>query len=808
MRFVVVAFVALLLLSLAWIVPIPERDTGTAIVPAEAEDYYALLDEYCVSCHDDVQRTADLAFNTMDLSRIAEHGAVWEKVIRKLRAGMMPPIDNPKPEKEDAERLVAWLEATLDEAALEHPNPGRAPIHRLNRTEYGNAILDLLNLEIAVAELLPPDTESHGFDNMADALRISPSLMEQYLDASRKVASLALGDPRAPAVTQVYRVPPDRAQAFHIEGLPLGTRGGTLIRHNFPLDGEYDFRVFLTRNIVGYMTGLEWPHQLEISIDGERVFLADVGGEADNEMSDANFAEAANTIDDRLRTRVPVKAGVHEVAVAFLQKSAAESHEPLELHTRDLDLQNMNGLPNIDYVTVTGPLDAQGPGETASRRAILTCRPANAKEEPACAKQILSRLARRAYRRPVTDGDVALLMSFYEAGRQRGGFDTGLQSALRMILTSPEFLFRAAPDPEGMEPGTVYPLGDIPLASRLSFFLWSTIPDDELLSLAEQGRLSDPAVLEQQVKRMLADPRAAALTQNFAGQWLFLRNLDSAIPDVQTFPNFDDNLRQDFLRETELFFASIVQEDRSVLDLLDADYTFLNERLALHYGVPNIYGSHFRRVHVLDEMRRGLLGQGSVLTVTSYPNRTSPVLRGKYILENLLGSPPPAPPKDVPALEETKDQGRLLSVRERLEQHRKNPNCASCHAVMDPLGFALENFDAVGRWRVKDAAGPIDARGQLADGTEVKDAVSLRQAILSDPDRFVETLTEKLLTYALGRGLEHYDMPVVRDIAHQAASKDYRFSALILGIAESVPFRMKKAQAAGEPILTVAEADD
>jgi hypothetical protein len=567
--------------------------------------------------------------------------------------------------------------------------------------------------------------------------------------------------------------------------------------------------VFLTRNIVGYMTGLEWPHELEITIDGERVFLAGVGGEADNAASDENFAAAANAIDERLRTRAFVRAGQHAVGVAFVARNAAESHEPLELHTRDLDLQNMNGLPIVDYVTIAGPHDPTGPGDTRSRAQIFTCRPANQTEELPCAEQILGRLARLAYRRPVAEDELGTLLGFFENGRARGTFETGIQSALRVMLTSPQFLFRSETDPADAPPGTVYPVDDLALASRLAFFLWSSLPDEELLTAAEQRQLGDPDLYAEQVRRMLADPRAEALVDNFAGQWLFLRNLQSARPDVATFPNFDENLRRALRTETELFFASIVKEDRSVTDLLDADYTFLNERLAWHYGIPGIYGSHFRRVALADPNRRGLLGQGSILTVTSYPNRTSPVLRGKWIMENVLGTPPPPPLPNVPTLEENEPGHEARSLRERLATHRENPVCATCHDVLDPLGLALENFDAVGRWRTEEPGGAVDASGQLADGTPVDGPVPLREALVARREQFVGVVVEKLLTYALGRGLDYADMPTVRGIVRRAERDDYRFSALIMGVVESALFRMRMVQPDDRTDLAaIARQDD
>jgi len=758
-----------------------------------------LITTYCVTCHNERAKTAGLMLDKMDPARIGAGAEpweteTWEKVVRKLRGGMMPPQGMPRPDQATLESFTSGLETALDRQALARPNPGRASLHRLNRTEYANAVRDLLDLEIDVTELLPADDESDGFDNIADVLKVSPSLLEQYLAASRKVSSLAVGDRAAAPISQVYPVPPDLAQDDHIEGLPLGTRGGLLIRHNFPLDAEYQFSVKLLRNIVGYMTGLEWPHQLEITVDGERVFIAPVGGPEDNKMSDENMSAAGDKIDERLKVRVPIKAGPRAVGVSFIRKTSAESDEPLQPHTRDHDLQNMNGIPLVDYVDIRGPYEATGPGDTPSRRRIFTCRPATAREEAPCARKILSTLARRAYRRPVSGAEVDDLMAFYEDAIDDGGnFDASIQSALRLILASPKFLFRAEPDPVRAAPGTIYRLGDLELASRLSFFLWSSIPDDELLTVAAQGKLKDPGTLDQQVRRMLADPRAEALVQNFAGQWLFLRNLQSHLPDNKAFPDFDHNLRQAFRRETELLFDSIMREDRNVLDLLNANYTFVNERLARHYGIPNVYGSRFRRVALTDENRRGLLGQGSVLTVTSYPNRTSPVLRGKWILENILGTPPPPPPPNVPALTENGEDGKVLSVRERLEEHRKNPVCASCHRVMDPLGFSLENFDAIGQWRAREDGGPVDASGQLADGSNVDGPVSLRKAIMRRPEQFVGTMTEKLMTYALGRGVEPYDMPIVRSIARAAARNNYRFSSIVLGIVKSTPFQMRKA---------------
>ena len=760
----------------------------------QAEQYSAVVQRYCLDCHDAAGQEAGLSLERADLKDIGPHAEVWENVARKLRGRMMPPPGEAHPDEQTYDGFVTYLETSLDAAAKEHPNPGHASIRRLNRTEYGNSVRELLALDVDASELLPADDEGYGFDNIADILRVSPSLLEQYLAASAKVAALAVGDPDTHAVTAVYRAPPDLAQAEHIEGLPLGTRGGILIHHNFPLDGEYAFDVFLVRNIVGYMTGLEWPHDVEIAIDGERVFLATVGGKEDNALSDANMAAAANAIDERLRTRVTVPAGPHDVTVTFIAKSEAETHEPLELHTRNLDLQDMNGLPILDYVNIRGPFDAKGAGATPSRDRIFTCRPKAPADEIPCATDILSTLAHRAYRRPVTEQDIALLLRFFSDGRKRGTFDSGIESALRLILTSPSFLFRDEKDPSGVAPGTLYAVDDVSLASRLSFFLWSGPPDDELLALAEKGKLHEDGVYRAQVKRMLADPRANALVDNFAAQWLYLRNLKSVHPDVEQFPDFDDNLRTAMRRETELLFEHVMRADRPVGELLTANYTFVNERLARHYGIPDIYGSQFRQVALTDPNRFGLLGQASILTVTSQPNRTSPVLRGKWVLENVLGTPPPSPPANVPPFPESEAGKAQRSVRERLEEHRKNPPCSTCHSIMDPIGLGLENFDAVGRWRTREPGGDVDASGTMANGKTINGPVSLREAVTADPEQFVRVFTSKLMTYALGRGLEYYDMPTVRGIVDASARDGHKFSSVVLGIVESVPFRERVAQ--------------
>ncbi|HLG56775.1 MAG TPA: DUF1592 domain-containing protein [Vicinamibacterales bacterium] len=767
----------------------------------------ALVQKYCLTCHSARVKTAGLSLEGVNPADASAHADVWERVVTKLRGGMMPPQGMPRPDEATLESFAVALERTLNRGALGNPYPGHKPVHRMNRTEYGNAIRDLLDLQVDVADLLPADDESDGFDNIAGVLRVSPSLLEQYLSAARRIGSLAVGSDRD-VVRLAYRIPPDDSQEDHVEGLPLGTRGGMLFRHNFPQDAEYELSVVLLRNIVGYMKGLEFGHLFEVLIDGERAFAVQVGGDADNRASDTNMSEAANKIDERLKTRVKVTAGPHMVGVTFVRRNSAESDEPLQPHERDHDLQNMNGIPQIDHVNVTGPYDASGPGDTPSRRRIFACKPSQASEEAACARKILSSLARRAYRRPVTGGDMESILALYDAGRKKGTFDTGIEQGLRLILASPKFLFRteatpvesaAGPNggssagPQSRTRPTVQRVSDIELASRLSFFLWSSIPDEELLTAATRGTLSQPVTLERQVRRMLADRKSRALVDNFASQWLMLRNLRGHIPTPGDYPNFDNELRQAFRQETELFFESIMREDRSLLDLLNADYTFVNERLARHYGLPNVYGSHFRKVTLKNEERRGLLGQGSILTVTSYPNRTSPVLRGKYILENILGTPPPSPPPNVPDLQENQPGQEARSLRARLEAHRATPTCATCHRVMDPLGFALENFDGVGEWRVKEPGGNIDPGGQLADGTRVDGPVALRKAIMRRPELFVRTVTQKLMTYGLGRGVEYTDMPVVRTIASDSATQNYRFSSIVLGIVKSAPFQMKTA---------------
>jgi hypothetical protein len=750
-----------------------------------------VVDKYCVTCHNERLKTAGLALDKMDLARVPDGADVWEKVVRKLRGNMMPPAGRPRPDATTVDALVTSLETALDSAALTHPNPGRTLLHRFNRTEYGNAIRDLLSLDVDVAALLPPDDSSYGFDNIADVLGVSPLLMERYVSAAEKISALAVGDPSIPATAETYRLKLDYTQTDHIEGLPIGTRGGTLIHHTFPLDGEYVIKIKLTRGSVGYIRGLEFPHNLEISLDGERVLLAPVGGPSDYHVNVINNPAAAAMIEARLRPRVRVKAGPHDVAATFVLVAGGSSTGPQTLRPflSTQDPLYIQGLPTIESVTIEGPYKAVTPPNSPSRRAVFACRPSKPTDEAACARTILARLARRAYRRPVGEPDVQPLLQLYETGRRGGTFDGGIELAMQGVLTSPDFLFRAESDPVDVAAGSAHRITDLELASRLSFFLWSSLPDEPLLIAAGQGRLHEPATLTQQVRRMLADPRAERLVANFGGQWLQLRNLPSKVPQYDEYPDFDDNLRQAMRRETELLLGSVVREDRNVLDLLSANYTFVNERLARHYGMRGITGSEFRRVTLTDPNRFGLLGQASILTVTSFPARTSPVVRGRWILENIIGTPPPPPPANLDT--NLKDADRPQTMRERMESHRSNPACATCHRVMDPLGFSLENFDAVGVWRGSDHGNRIDPSDTLADGTKVDGPVALRQALLRRPEMFVGTLTEKLLTYALGRGLASYDMPAVRTIVRGAGAHEYRFSSIVLGIVNSVPFQMR-----------------
>ena len=776
----------------------------TAAAEDPAAEHGRVLRRYCVGCHNDRTRTAGLTLQSLDLARIgadAGETAVWEKVIRKLGARSMPPAGRPRPDEATYGGLTSWIAGRVDAAAAERPDPGRRhAVHRLNRAEYANAVRDLLALEVDERTLLPPDDSGFGFDNIADVLSVSPMLTERYLAASRRIARQAVGDPSLRPTAEVFAVDKNLRQNERVgDDLPFGSRGGLAVRHHFPVDGEYVAKVFLLRTYDGRVRGLLEPHTLEVRLDGALIESLTVGGPVFDADGQPVRRDLRNVPDDGQEVRFAARAGPATLTVSFVDRQAyREGMRRPDYRVTSYEYAGDQTVPpGVGSVELRGPYHVAGRGDTPSRRRIFTCRPATAADELPCAAEIVARLARLAFRRPVTDGDVEMLLGFFEAGRARGGFDAGVEMALRRILVSPDFLFRRETDPPGAAPGAPYAVSDLELASRLSFFLWSSIPDDELLAAAERGALRDPDALGAQVRRMLADPRTGALVENFGGQWLYLRNMPLVTPDPRAFPEFDANLRGALARELTLFLDSQIREDRGVPDLLTADYTFVNERLAAHYGMPNVYGDHFRRVELRGPhaVRRGLLGKGGLLTVTSYAHRTSPVLRGKWLLENVLGTPPPPPPPDVPALEENDEAGAApRSVRDRLEQHRANPVCASCHRVMDPLGFALENFDGVGRWRdVGEDGAPIDASGTLTDGTPVDGPGTLRRALRGRGENFVTTVAEKLLTYALGRGVESFDGPAVRRIVDDAAGEGYRWSALVEGIVRSTPFQMRRS---------------
>lgn len=756
------------------------RRVQSALANRSSVSVPSFVDQYCAGCHNSDKKKGDLDLESISAEEITRHSDAWEKVVRKLRARQMPPSDKKRPDENSYKAVLSRLESTLDSAYVKHPNPGRTEtFRRLNRSEYQNAIRDLLAVEIDASTLLPKDDAGQGFDTV-NLGNLSPTLLNRYISAAEKISRLAVG--RAGRVGgDTIRIRPDLTQEEHVEGLPLGTRGGALIPYTFPQDAEYEVQIRLTRDRNEEVEGLHEAHQLELLLDGERLKSFTVAPR----KGDKNY----ELVDQHLKVRIPVKAGPHQVGVTFVKNPSEllqTKRQPYNAHF------NMHRHPRIGpavyQVSINGPYDAKGPGDTPSRRRIFVSMPSKPEEEEDSARKILSALMRRAYRRPITDSDLEKPLAFYRKARASEKFDAGIEAALSAILVSPQFLFRVEADPTGIAPNTVYRISDLDLASRLSFFLWSSIPDDELLDAAVRGDLSKPKLLEKQVRRMLADPRANSLVSNFAGQWLYLRNLDEFTPDLRLFPDFDDNLRQAFRTETELFFESIMREDRSVLDLLKADYTFLNERLAKHYGIPHVYGSRFRRVSTSAESERGgLLRQGSVLTVTSYANRTSPVIRGRWVLANLLGTPPPPPLPNVPALKDN-TVSASLSVRERLAEHRANAQCATCHNMIDPPGFSLENFDAVGRWRMVEEGKPVDASGGLPDGSKFSGVAGLEEGLLNRPEIFVSTLTEKLLTFALGRGVEPYDGPAIRKIVRDAKGAGYRFSAIIVGVAESTPF--------------------
>jgi hypothetical protein len=765
-----------------------------------------LVDTYCISCHSERFKAGGLVLEDTARHPVGSNAVIWEKVVRKLRAGAMPPAGMRRPDAPAVATAVSVLERALDEAAAGRPVVGPPIVHRLNRTEYGNAIRDLLALDVGARDLLPGDGSDQGFDNLADALSVSPALLDRYLAAARKISRLAVGAQTTPD-SMTYHVSRNWDQYGRMgEDLPFGSSGGVAVPYEFPVDGEYAVRVKLQKNIYDYILGLGNPHDIDIRLDGARLKRFTIGGPEHGAPPPAGYAgsifgssqweDYAREADANLEARFPAKAGRGIVSISFVKDPAwaAEGiRQPRQIGNSLAQNERIDDQPGVASVTISGPFTVAGRGDTPSRQRIFTCRPAAGAEDEPCARKILETLARRAYRRAVSAGEVDALLAFYRAGRSDGTFEAGIQHALERLLCSPEFLFRI----DGAAGGTASQAArrnDYDLASRLSFFIWSSIPDDQLLELAERGTLSNPSTLEQQVRRMLRDDRSSALVENFAGQWLVVRNLREISPDPDVFPEFDENLRMAMQRETELFIEHVIRQDRSVLELLTADYTFANERLAVHYGLSGVYGTHFRRVALPDPNRRGLLGHGSILMVTAYPNRTSPVLRGKWLLDNVLGSPPPPPPPEVDtSLQPKAADGRPATVRARLEEHRRNPACASCHAPMDPLGFALENFDAIGAWRTTDAGQPVDASGSLPDGRPLDGPVGLQRFLLSQREQFVTTLTEKLLMYALGRRVDPSDAPVVRAIRRSAAASDYRWSGLVLGIVQSAPFQMRRS---------------
>jgi hypothetical protein len=767
----------------------------SAGAPSPSAAHRDVINRYCVSCHNGRLKTGGLALDTVAAYEVGQHPEVWEKVLRKVRARQMPPVGLPRPDDATYEAAIASLEKSLDRAAAVQPNPGRTDsLRRLNRTEYQNAVRDLLSVDVDVAALLPADESSYGFDNVTVG-DLSPTLLDRYISAAEKISRLAVGRSGRSPGGDTIRIQPDLTQEEHVDGLPVGTRGGAVVPYTFPLDAEYEITIRLARDRNEHVEGLTEAHELEVLLDKEQVQLFTVKPPQREAGLSEDYQPNHDTIDQHLKVRVPVSAGPHTLGVAFLKNPSAlleTARQPYQAHFNFYRHPRIQ--PAIYSISIIGPYAAKGPGETPSRRRIFVSRPANPGEEEDSARRILATLIRRAYRRPVTDTDLRGPLELFRSARAEGGFEAGIEMALSAVLVSPEFLFRVEQDPAGVPPNTVYRISDLELASRLSFFLWSSIPDDELIDVATTGTLKEPAVLERQVRRMLADPRSRTLVTNFASQWLHLRNLASITPDMRLFPDFDDNLRQAFRQETELFFESVLREDRSALDLLRANYTFVNERLAKHYGIPNVYGGRFRRITLDEDNRRGgLLRQASILTVTSYATRTSPVIRGKWILENMLGVPPPPPLPDVPALKDNTVDGNL-SVRKRLAEHRTNPVCAGCHNLMDPVGLSLEKFDAIGRWRTAEGGVPIDASGGLPDGSKFADVHGLEQALLARPEMFVGTFAEKLLTYATGRGVQYYDAPAIRAIVREARAKDFRVSSLILGVVESQPFQMRKSR--------------
>jgi cytochrome c551/c552 len=770
-----------------------------------------VINKYCVTCHNTKLKTAGLQLDTLDLEHVGDHADLWEKVARKLRTGEMPPAGLPRPDKATYATATAELENVLDAASLSKPNPGRVAVHRLNRAEYTAAVRDLLGLDIDGKALLSADAaDQEGFDNVASVLSVSPVLLENYLAAAHTISRLAVGDLTLHPAVETYKYSKLLVQDDHMNDLPFGSQGGAVIPYYFPLDGEYTIKVLLRRQNYEYIVGMGEPHQIDIRLDGVRIKRFTLGGEAKgmtnpenfigNTQGSPEFEVYMHTADAGLEVRLPVTAGKHEVSVSLVRRFWEPEGilQPPQISYGRTTNEYYHGNPAVEFVYIGGPYGATGHGDSPSRRKVFICTPKDTGSEEPCARQILSTLAARAYRRPATDDDMKTLLGFYRAGRDEKDFDEGIQKGVERILAAPAFLFRVESVPAGATPGVAYRLSDLDLASRLSFFLWSSIPDDELRNLAVRGQLKDPKVLDRQVQRLLHDPRSRALVDGFANRWLGLSKLPGVVPDTDLYREFDENLRDAMAKETQIFVASQMQEDRSVTELLTADYTYVNERLAKHYGIPDIYGDRFRRVTFTDGVRGGLLGQASILAVTSYPNRTSVVLRGRYLLTNLLGAPPPPPPPNVPALKDAGQDGQPRSLRQRMELHRTNAVCASCHQRMDPLGFALENFDALGKWRNESDGAPIDASGSLPDGTRFEGVAGLRALMASHKEDFARTFAEKLLSYAIGRGTETTDLPAIRKIARDAAP-DYRWSGMITGIVNSTPFSMSTA-GSGAPV--------
>jgi cytochrome c553 len=789
---------------IAWIVcaASASAQTTAAKAPSPLAVRRALAQQYCAGCHNDSAMAGGMTLSKLDLARPWLNSELAEKTIRKVRAGMMPPAGLPRPAIAQMKGFAASLEDSIDAWASAHLNPGRPALHRLNRTEYANSVHDLLALDIDPAALLPVDDMTHGFDNMSDVLTVSPSLMDGYIRAAGKISRQAIGDAHASAAMVTYRIPRVISQMRHVEGTPFGTRGGISVVHNFPADGEYTFKLIFYASLDGPLFGRNQGkgQQIEISVNRERVALLDI---------DPNL----KSTEDLRTPPIKIQAGPQRVAAAFIQKFDGPLEDdvmPIELSLADLNnaaFPGVTSLPHLSDLSISGPFHPTGVSETPSREKIFVCRPAVGADEFPCARKIVTKLARQAYRRPANDSDLEDLMGFFQRGRNNGDFESGISTALQAIISSPEFVFRFERTPAGTRAGTNYRISDLELASRLSYFLWSTAPDDQLITVATEGKLGNPVMLEKQVRRMLADPRSEALAKNFASQWLHLQNLKAVQPDAFVYPNFDKNLALSMQRETELLFTSILREDRNILDLLTAKYTYVDELLARHYGIPNVLGSRFRKVEITDDNRVGLLGQVSILTMTSISNRTSPVARGKYVMEVLLGTPPPSPPPNTPPLKEAAEFTKVMSVRQKMEEHRANAVCAACHRMMDPIGFALENYDGVGVWRTKESGLPIDSSGKMFDGTKLDGPASLRRAILNHSDAFLGTFSENLLSYATGRVLEPSDMPAVRAVERQAARNNDQFSSFILAVVQSGPFRMRRAGEAANSSAKVTESE-